>query len=488
MSKKILLADDSVTIQKVISITFSSEDYELVIVGDGDAAIKKAKEESPDLVLADVAMPGKNGYEVAEALKNDSATAAIPVMLLAGTFEPLDQSEAERVRVDDSIVKPFESQELLDKVRVLLAKSSTVTSGGAAAAKAGLESALSEDIWEEGDFTGFTDEPEFKEKEAPDLSFLEDRTFEESGKELSSPNDDFTDLEFHEDDFKMNSESAAAPAHEEKEEEKKEAPYEPPTSDNFDILEPFDFKTDETKLDIFDIPSFEIEHTSAQREPEAAEAVPEPAPEPSAEEKAPKRPFWAESGREPEGQSASEAVPEPIEATQETADVVDFVEPSEEEKPLFNRSAKESAAAPSAGVDEAVANAVEKALGRVEERLNSALAARAAEQAEQAVAAAISRLEERFKDDVASRLKGVESDTAAAIEKAAAKVEESLREGIGERLEKSVELPKDQVEEIVRKTAKDVIEEVAWEVIPALAEELIKSEIARVKEAILRVK
>jgi CheY-like chemotaxis protein len=82
MSKKILLADDSVTIQKVISITFASEDYELIIVGDGDAAIKKAKDSTPDLVLADVAMPGKNGYEVSEALKNDPATAAIPVMLL----------------------------------------------------------------------------------------------------------------------------------------------------------------------------------------------------------------------------------------------------------------------------------------------------------------------------------------------------------------------------------------------------------------------
>ena len=87
MSKKILLADDSVTIQKVITITFASEDYELEVVGDGDAAIRKAKEFLPDIILADVAMPGKTGYEVSEIIKKDRRTSHIPVLLLAGTFE-----------------------------------------------------------------------------------------------------------------------------------------------------------------------------------------------------------------------------------------------------------------------------------------------------------------------------------------------------------------------------------------------------------------
>lgn len=118
--KKILLADDSITIQKVISITFASEDYDLIIVGDGNSAIEKAKEVKPDLVLADVAMPGKNGYEVCEAVKNDPDLASIPVMLLAGTFEPLSDEEASRVRADDHIVKPFESEVLIQKVKDLL--------------------------------------------------------------------------------------------------------------------------------------------------------------------------------------------------------------------------------------------------------------------------------------------------------------------------------------------------------------------------------
>jgi CheY-like chemotaxis protein len=118
--KKILLADDSITIQKVISITFASEDYDLIIVGDGDSAVAKAKEVRPDLIMADVGMPGKNGYEACEAVKNDPGLATIPVMLLAGTFEPLNEEEASRVRADDHIVKPFESEALIQKVKNLL--------------------------------------------------------------------------------------------------------------------------------------------------------------------------------------------------------------------------------------------------------------------------------------------------------------------------------------------------------------------------------
>src|SRR3989304_7016730 len=120
MPKKILLADDSVTIRKVISLTLTPEDYELVAVGDGQAAILKAREIKPDLILADIAMPGKNGYEVCEIVKNDPQLSHIPVLLLSGTFETLDAKEAERVGADDHIVKPFESQDHKKKMGQLL--------------------------------------------------------------------------------------------------------------------------------------------------------------------------------------------------------------------------------------------------------------------------------------------------------------------------------------------------------------------------------
>ena len=121
MSKKLLLADDSVTIQKVMQITFAHEDYELTITGDGDEAFQKALEVKPDLVLADVYMPGKNGYELCAALKRNPGCQGVPVLLLAGSFEPFDEGKARAAGADAWLEKPFESQTLLDKVAELLA-------------------------------------------------------------------------------------------------------------------------------------------------------------------------------------------------------------------------------------------------------------------------------------------------------------------------------------------------------------------------------
>jgi len=120
MSKKLLLADDSVTIQKVIEITFANEDYDLTIVGNGDAALEKARLNPPDLVLADIIMPGINGYELCSEIKKIPELAQTPVLLLAGSFEPFDEDKARSVGADSWIAKPFESQALIEKVKGLL--------------------------------------------------------------------------------------------------------------------------------------------------------------------------------------------------------------------------------------------------------------------------------------------------------------------------------------------------------------------------------
>ena len=122
MAKKILLADDSLTIQKVVELTFSDSDYQLTSVSNGQRALDRVREERPDLILADVVMPEKNGYEVCEAIKGNPATAKIPVVLLSGTFEPFDRDRAERIGADAIVSKPFDSQQLLAQVEALLAK------------------------------------------------------------------------------------------------------------------------------------------------------------------------------------------------------------------------------------------------------------------------------------------------------------------------------------------------------------------------------
>jgi CheY-like chemotaxis protein len=117
----LLLADDSVTIQRVIELTFADEDVRVVAVSDGDQAIARLESAPPDIVLADIGMPGKNGYEVARYVKQSPKLAHIPVVLLTGAFEPVDQARAAEVKCDGVLAKPFEPQLVIGRVKELLA-------------------------------------------------------------------------------------------------------------------------------------------------------------------------------------------------------------------------------------------------------------------------------------------------------------------------------------------------------------------------------
>jgi CheY-like chemotaxis protein len=121
----LLLADDSATIQRVIELTFAGEDIQVVSVSDGDQAIARLAASPPDIVLADVGMPGKNGYEVAEYVKRTPSLAHIPVVLLTGAFEPVDQAKAAAVGCAGVLAKPFEPQIVISRVRELLGRSSS---------------------------------------------------------------------------------------------------------------------------------------------------------------------------------------------------------------------------------------------------------------------------------------------------------------------------------------------------------------------------
>jgi len=152
MMKKLLLADDSITIQKVVGIIFSTEEYQLETTDDGDSAFQKALAGHPDLVIADISMPGKDGFELCRAIKSEPSLSGTSVLLLPGAFDHFDEVKAAEVCADGWLTKPFESQALLDKVAQLLDAEPLQMAGVAAAEPAEVEDVtaaaeeLSEDI------------------------------------------------------------------------------------------------------------------------------------------------------------------------------------------------------------------------------------------------------------------------------------------------------------------------------------------------------
>src|SRR5688500_5431132 len=121
MPHKLLLADDSITIQRVIELTFAEEDVQVLAVGDGKHAIERVQSDRPDIVLADVGMPERDGYEVAAFVKGTAEFAHIPVLLLTGAFEPIDEGRAQAAGCDGVLVKPFEPQMVISRVKDLIA-------------------------------------------------------------------------------------------------------------------------------------------------------------------------------------------------------------------------------------------------------------------------------------------------------------------------------------------------------------------------------
>jgi CheY-like chemotaxis protein len=113
---KILLADDSMTAQNMGKKILSEGGYEVVVVSNGSAALKKIAEHKPEIVILDIYMPGYSGLEVCERLKSTMESAKVPVLLSVGKLEPFRPEDAVRVRAEGVIIKPFEATELLAAV------------------------------------------------------------------------------------------------------------------------------------------------------------------------------------------------------------------------------------------------------------------------------------------------------------------------------------------------------------------------------------
>lgn len=121
MAVKILAADDSQTMRQVLEMTFAGESVQIETVASGEAAVERASQTSPDLVIADASM-AMDGYEVARALKTNPATQNIAVIVLASQHHPFDADKGRAAGVDDHILKPYDTQAMIDKVRDVLAK------------------------------------------------------------------------------------------------------------------------------------------------------------------------------------------------------------------------------------------------------------------------------------------------------------------------------------------------------------------------------
>jgi len=120
---KILVADDNSNIQKMVGLALKDQGIDVVAVGNGEAAVRKISDIKPDLVLADVFMPVRNGYEVCKYVKDDENLKHIPVILLVGAFDPLDEQEAQRVGADGVLKKPFVPPDpLISMVKSALAR------------------------------------------------------------------------------------------------------------------------------------------------------------------------------------------------------------------------------------------------------------------------------------------------------------------------------------------------------------------------------
>ncbi len=131
MTSKILVADDSITIQKIVAMAFEHEDTVVEGASNGKDAFSRLAEFKPDIVLADVDMPGLNGFELSKRIKDSIEFSRIPVLLLASDYEEFNNELFRYSRADDRISKPFKSEEIIEKVKARLLAAHAVDNGQA---------------------------------------------------------------------------------------------------------------------------------------------------------------------------------------------------------------------------------------------------------------------------------------------------------------------------------------------------------------------
>jgi len=116
MAKRILIADDSVTIQKAFALTFAGEDVSIASARSADDGLAQARQARPDLIIADGAMPGRNGYDLCAQVRADAALSGVPVYILASSQQPYDEARGASAGADGHLLKPWDTSAFLEKV------------------------------------------------------------------------------------------------------------------------------------------------------------------------------------------------------------------------------------------------------------------------------------------------------------------------------------------------------------------------------------
>ena len=121
--KKILFVDDEPQLVEMVKIRLEANNYEVILASDGEQALEKARGEKPDLIILDIMLPKMDGYKVCRMLKFDDKYSSIPVIMLTARSQESEKSMGEEVGADAYIIKPFEPQMLLGKIKELLNES-----------------------------------------------------------------------------------------------------------------------------------------------------------------------------------------------------------------------------------------------------------------------------------------------------------------------------------------------------------------------------
>jgi len=442
MPVKILLADKSITIQKVVEMLFSGKDYEVLCVSDGETALAEAERAVPDVVLADIDLPRVDGYTFSARLKQTAALAQTPVILMMSRDDVFDANKARQGTIVDHIAKPFESQDLIGKVKKAVsaapprlseptpaAPRPAVKPAAPSPAPAAARPAQAAPVTPPAPpATAAPAKPAAKPKSAPAPSDIFD-IIQEAPSQA---------------DLKR---SAPAPAEE-------EGIYE--VEPEIEVEEQL-VKEVERALPVGEKAVEEMRAGLGLGEKKAAPKAPAAAPpsEPDivsfesldmatqeSREYAPPEEQITEEELFAPAREAREYVPPPVER-----EAREYVPPPEPEVPAGVPEARLRAIA-----EEAVAQATEKILSRVQPP-------------------AVPEKElRRLAEEVFAR-KAKEYLGAQPPAKAPEVSEEAIKLAIEEN-----------VTRVVRQVAREVIEKVAWEVVPDLAEMLIKAEIERMKQ------